>query len=215
MLQPIIHLYNIISNLGISYIVSTPFTRMKDSYFRLVQYSQLLVLDLVRRHQSLCHHKRGFRCNLRRSQLFSQLTQSINTSHLISNILNCLIREILHPSFRKMHSNYRSQHTLLLYLCKVAYSSNLEVCCVYLFRHQSNISLFFSRREVILNFLLCKKMCNNNRLEVKTYSNLILYFCHIIHNYFYNIYLLYRVRDSNPQELMLIVQKTMTLPVTC
>ena len=90
------------------------------------------------------------------------------------------IREILHPLFREVHSNYRSQHTFLLYLCKVAYSSNLKVCCVYLFRHQSNISLFFSR--VILNFLLCKKMCNNNRLEVKTYSNLILYFCHIIHN---------------------------------
>ena len=67
------YMYTTISLLGISSIVCTPFMKMLNPYISVVCdcYQQYLVycfpkyniFNLVRRHQSLCHHKRGFRCN--------------------------------------------------------------------------------------------------------------------------------------------------------
>ena len=103
----ILSIYNldstIISNLGISYMASTPFMKMLNPYISVVCdcYQQYLfycfpkynIFNLVRRHQSLCHHKRGFRCNYQRAVTFSP---DLDTGTLD----NCLIREILHLIFR-------------------------------------------------------------------------------------------------------------------
>ena len=52
----------------------------------------------------------------------------IPTGKVYSIEVNCLIREILLPTFRMEHSNY-------------IIADNLEVLCVYIFRH-SSIALF-------------------------------------------------------------------------
>lgn len=88
----ILSIYNldstIISNLGISYMCSTPFMkkRVYNCPTRLQMISSFF-FNLVRRHQSLCHHKRGFRCNYTVYPLCNRPVSSTTESLLVIDII--------------------------------------------------------------------------------------------------------------------------------